>query len=183
MIDQPALPKYRIPVFRQLASLDGIDLTVSYGTDPKLPNVEADGFKAVPVRHRSLTLKGQVFYWSAQQLRIASGRCADVIVLPWNTRYLSSWVALWRARRRGVATVLWGHGYSKAESDRRAALRDRLAAKADALLFYNHTAAEQARTRGVPDEKIFVALNALDQGPIQQARQYWLDRPDLFKDF
>src|SRR5262249_47057887 len=43
---QPAQPKYRIPVFRDLASRPGIDLRVIYAEEPGLPNAEAEGYSA-----------------------------------------------------------------------------------------------------------------------------------------
>src|SRR5262245_33527113 len=49
---QPAQPKYRLPVFRELAARPGIDLEVIYAEEPGLPNAEADGYRArfVPQR-------------------------------------------------------------------------------------------------------------------------------------
>jgi glycosyltransferase involved in cell wall biosynthesis len=46
------------------------------------------------------------------------------------------------------------------------------------MLFYNHTAANQYIKAGFDSKKVFVALNCLDQSPIQKARKHWLGRPD-----
>jgi hypothetical protein len=47
VIQNWALPQYRIAVFRELARTTGIDLKVVYGRTAGLPNVDPDGFEAV----------------------------------------------------------------------------------------------------------------------------------------
>lgn len=181
-IQQPALPAYRVPVFRTLASRDGVELRVVYGDDPHGPaNVPAEGFEARETRLRFL-LGGRLL-WHGAQLAEARRRRSDALVLSWNVRYLSLPLALRRARRSGVRTVLWGHGYSKNESKQRAAFRDRVGRCADAVLLYSRPAAEALIERGFDRERVFVAPNALDQAPIQAARRAWLERPDEWADF
>ena len=179
VIQQPSLAKYRVPVYRRLAAEPGLDLTLVYGQDPGIPNVEPDGFAARFEPHRHLG----PFVWSTPQLRHAGRRDLDVLVMVWNSRWLSLPLALRRARRRGIRTVVWGHGYSKDESPRRAALRKRIGLMADAMLFYSHTVADRYRADGVDPEKIFVAPNALDQAPIQRARDAWLADPARLQSF
>jgi glycosyltransferase involved in cell wall biosynthesis len=45
-------------------------------------------------------------------------------------------------------------------------------------MVYNEAAAARLRDEGFDGERIFVALNSLDQGPIEQARRYWLGASD-----
>ena len=113
VIQQPALPAYRIPVYRELASRPGIDLLVTYSHDPNLPNLEPEGFEATPSPLHRFMLGGREMYWDPAQLKYARRRHADVLMLTWNAHYLSLPLALARARMSGVGTVLWGHGYSK----------------------------------------------------------------------
>lgn len=178
VIQQPSLAKYRVPVYRLLAQQPGIDLKLVYGKDPGVPNVEPDGFAASFEPHRHLGVgKRRPFVWQPAQLKYADPRHADVLVMVWNSRWLSLPLALRKARKRGVRTVVWGHGYSKNESPRRAALRKKVGLMADAMLFYSQTIADRYLADGVDPARVFVAPNCLNQEPIQAARDAWLADP------
>jgi glycosyltransferase involved in cell wall biosynthesis len=180
-IVQPALPAYRVPVFRELASRKGLEPTVYYSEQPDLANARPDGFRGEPVRQRSI-LGGRLILAPAVW-RLAARRRADVLVAGWNTRSALLPPALVRARAAGVGTVLWGHGYSKSEGTGRRGLRDRFASLADAVVFYNHGAAEAFRARNPRHRGVFVAINSLDQDEIQRAREDWLGRPGELASF
>jgi glycosyltransferase involved in cell wall biosynthesis len=111
----------------------------------------------------------------------ASRRACDVLVMEWNAGVVNLLPALALARLRGVGTVLWGHGYSKRERWIARRLRSAIGRMADCTLFYNHTAADRlpARRR----ERVFVALNALDQAPIAAARDIWRASPGRMEEF
>lgn len=184
VIAQPALPKYRIPVFRELASRPGIELTVTYGSDKHLENREADGFTAMPVRQRRIGAGRMHFFWDGAAIKHADPRKADVLVLGWNTRSLSLPIAAGRARKRGLGVVLWGHGFSKSEAGWRRRLRDRVGVLADSVMFYNRAAAGRFSEVSGRTDDVFVALNTLDTAPISQAESWWRDNPaelDAFK--
>ncbi|HBS29261.1 MAG TPA: hypothetical protein DEB06_07375 [Phycisphaerales bacterium] len=173
-LHQPALPKYRVPVFREFASRDGIDLELSYGVEPFIANVPPDGFRAT--ERAPLRLLGRI-WWYAGQFRLADPSRFDVAIFPWNTRILSLVPALIVARLRGVATVVWGHGYSKNESSLRRWIRLRMGLLADCQLFYNYGTAQQMIRLGAPRNRVFVALNCLDQAPIERAQDAWRAQP------
>jgi glycosyltransferase involved in cell wall biosynthesis len=106
-----------------------------------------------------------------------------VLILQWDVHFASLIPALLRARFHGVPTILWGHGYSKQESSWRSALRSQIAKMATALLFYNFGAAQKFINEGWIQERIFVAINSLDQTPINLARESWLQDPDRLAAF
>lgn len=174
---QPALPKYRIPVFAELARRPGIDLTLHYGQVPGVPEACAEGFRAFPDPMPIRRIGGVEVRWQRSHWTCATRRYSDVLLLAWNVHYASLIPALLRARAQGVGTVLWGHGYSKQETGLRRRYRDGVARLAHALLCYNHAAARRLIAGGFDRGRVFVAPNSLDQGPIQSARQYWLERP------
>jgi glycosyltransferase involved in cell wall biosynthesis len=182
-IQQPSLAKYRVPVFRELARRPGIDLTVIYGERSDLPNVPPDGFRAIPYPLRRIQAGGQQFWYHTPQWSWATRRKSDVLLLTWNVRYASLVPGLLRARAARVATVLWGHGYSKREHRARSRARRAAAGLATALLFYNHAAADAYRDSGVDAAKIFVALNSLDQSPVEAARTWWEQHPNELTEF
>lgn len=183
VIVQPSLAKYRVPVFRELARRPGIDLTVVYGRVADLPNEPADGFHAIFEPY--WRMPDRPLYWQGSQWRWATRRRADVLILPWDLHYLTLLPAMLRARANGVATILWGHGYSKTESAIRGRLRRAAGRLATALLFYSRSVAERHVLEWDFDPRhLFVAANALDQAPIKAAREHWLADPhrlDLFQ--
>lgn len=184
VLTQPTLTKYRVPVFRELASRPGIDLLVVHGEETNMPTAKADGFRThlVPLRER--VMGTEAFRWHDAQIDYCTRDKADVVLLSWSTRYLSLLPGLIKARWNGVRTVLWGHGYSKAETRLRDRTRATLASLADALLFYNHTAAQMYIDSGyAPPEQLFVALNTIDQDPIRSVRDAWLAEPAKLADF
>jgi glycosyltransferase involved in cell wall biosynthesis len=181
-IVQPALPKYRVPVFAELAKR--VDLRVIYGTaEGAPPNVRADSFKAVCVPERSIRIGTRTLFWHRPQWDSAEGLDTDVLILTWSLPCLSLGPALLRARKTDLPTVLWGHGYSKLDGKWRDASRLAVARLATAALFYNQRAATRQIRLGLDPAKVFVAHNALDQQPIQDARATWLANPEVLDDF
>ena len=182
-IQQPSLAKYRVPVFRELASRAGIDLTVIYGDRKGIRNAEPEGFAGQPTRlHRSRAL-GMPLYWHWPQCKLANRKFSDVVILTWNVQYLTLLPAIMRAKANGVKTILWGHGYSKNESGWKTKIRSSVGRFADALLFYNQSTADHFIERGFPSKRIHVAPNSLDQSEIQSCRAHWLAEPQRLDEF
>lgn len=177
-IQQPALPAYRVPVFAELARRPGISVEVLFYEQAKLPNVEAQGFTAQPVPVRRLLRRPREVRWVPAQFDAVDPARADVAVFEHNSGVASLIPAMRRARRNGVGVVLWGHGYSVRETKWSRKLRNWLGEQADAVLLYNHEARERMIDEGMDPERLFVALNSLDQGPIQRARERWLADPE-----
>src|SRR5262249_34671301 len=89
-----------------------------------------------------------------------------------------------QARKNGVPVVLWGHGYSKHRRPLTDALRNYLGRQAEGVLVYTRTVARQLIERaGFNPSKVVVAQNAIDQGPIQRAREKWLASPQALAAF
>lgn len=171
-IMQPALPKYRVPVFRELASRPGLSVTVSRGDEPHVPSVAPDGFAAFESKHHRISVAGVMgIEWHAPSRAELKG--ADVLVLPWNLRLLSHPVTILRARLRGIPVVLWGHGYSKHDAPIKARLRLWMGLLGDAVVLYNRGTADALVLGGVPRARTFVALNTVDIRPISEQLEAW----------
>lgn len=183
ILQQIALPKYRVPIFRELASRPGIDFTLVYAELPGLPNVEPDGFKAICLPMHRWDILGHELDWHSGQFGFFNRRNADVVILSWSTRFLSLIPGLIRARLLGIPTIVWGHGVSKHDSRWRLWFRRSVARLARATLFYNRSIADQFVARGLPAERVFTAPNSLDQAPIRAARDHWLASPDRLRAF
>lgn len=182
-IVQPALAKYRIPVFRELASRAGIDLHVVYGETPGLNNVDPDGFRATPAKLRVRWLMGSKALYFPAQFWSANRRECDVLVLTWTPRYVLLLPSILRAHWGGLGVVLWGHGLSKSDRPFWRWCRDLLARRADCLLFYDQDTAQGYLDEGWPASRIGVAANAIDHTAIDAAREHWLSSPDRLAEF
>lgn len=181
---EPSLAKYRLPVFRELAGRPGIELFLAYGNRAGLTNVPPDGFRGQEFNLWRRKMGPFPIYWHQPQWTYASRKRADVLVLNWNIQYLSFMPALIRARWQGVGTVVWGHGYSKQETWWRLRARSGMGRWADAALFYNHlTCDDYQQQLKWPKERCFVALNSIDQQPIEAARKTWLESPHDLEQF
>ena len=168
-----------MPVFRALAARPGVRLKVTYGDVPGLANVAAEGFDADYRPSRPVRVFGRTLQWFPHNRRLSDQieGGADAVIMTWNVNDLSLVPGLLAARRRGVGTVVWGHGFGQPESAARRAPRDVIGRLADAVVVYDkNTAADLAR-RGFDPARVFVAQNALDEAAIRAARQRWLDRP------
>ncbi len=183
LIQQPALPSYRIPVFTTLSARSGIDLVVRHGDRSLSPTVEADGFKHELCRDREVGPRSMDLRWSpAQWSGSAAGAC-DVLVLEWNLRVLSLIPSMLRARMNGIGVVLWGHGRSRRANMLRRGLRNLLGVLGDSIVVYSHNGKRFVVESGFKPERVYVALNTQDQTPIQEARADWLSRPEDLRRF
>jgi glycosyltransferase involved in cell wall biosynthesis len=182
-IQQPTLAKYRVPQYRALAQRPGIEVELLYGSRGDVPNAPPEGFKATPIQFRKWRVGRHPVYWHAAQFEAVRPGRADVAILSWDIHYASLPPALLRARQAGTPTILWGHGYSKQEGHVKRRLRNRLARMATAVMVYNEAAAARLRDEGFDGERVFVALNSLDQGPIDQARRQCLQASDVLTAF
>lgn len=179
LMQQPALPAFRVPFFRALAAKEGIDFRLLYA-DGEMPTVEADRFDA---EHRVIRHLPGGLFWDGEHLKRMRRGDWDVHILTWNTRYLSLVPTIRLAKKRKAGVICWGHGYSKNEGPLRDRLRFETAKMSDAIVLYSRSVAASYIERGLPEEKVFVALNSLDPAPIQAAREKTLARPEKLEAF
>lgn len=178
VIQQPALTRYRVPVFRELARRPGIDLLVVYGQEAGIRNEAPEGFEGRVVPIRDYMVRRAPVRYHAAQVAYASRRRCDVLVLSWSTRYVTLLPGLVRAHWNNVGCVLWGHGFSKSETRLRAGSRAALSDFADSVLFYDYATAQRFIDDGrAAPERVFVALNTLDVEPVRAQAAAWRADP------
>lgn len=169
------VPHYRVPVLERLSQEPGIALEVWSDHHQPIGSLEpAAG--SYPARHVPYRTVGP-FLSQPGFLEALDPSRFDAVIAPWNTRLLQLFPLLSRARRRGVALILWGHGYSRAEGRLRRAVRNAALRRATAGLLYNHATAKRLAEAGIDRSMLFVAPNSIDQAPIRAAREAWLARP------
>ena len=154
-----------------------------YAQNPGVPNVAAEGFVArrEPMWH--VPVPGRRVFWHSAQWRCATARACDVLMLDGSLQHAALVPALLRARQQKVPTILWTHGYSKNDACWRSLLRRAVSRLATVMLLYNEQTAEQYLKMGFASDRVFVALNSLDQGPIRAAADSWRRRPQDLAQF
>jgi glycosyltransferase involved in cell wall biosynthesis len=177
---QPLIPKYREALFSALAKAPGMALEIWADLQPKQGSLKGSSSHGdVPCVHKPYREIGP-FIWQPGEFG-AVAPPADVVIMPWNSRYVQLVPALLRGRLNGVRTILFGHGLGKRESWLRRRLRTTLIALSDACILYSQGQADALIAEGHPPSKIFVAPNSVDPAPIQQAKAAWsAERVDAF---
>ncbi|MEM7809752.1 MAG: glycosyltransferase family 4 protein [Planctomycetota bacterium] len=165
-------------MFASLADRENVQLHVEYASASNLPNVDPDGFASTFVPMRRIRLGGRELLVHSTLWNHAARHSCDVLVANWNLHYANLIPSLLRAKKNGVKTILWGHGYSKREAGWRSWPRNKVGKIADAVVLYNHTTANHLVDLGFDRDRTFVALNAIDQAPVDEARESWLARPN-----
>jgi glycosyltransferase involved in cell wall biosynthesis len=182
-IQQPALPKYRIPFFRKLSLASRISLKVVYGIRRGIPNVPCEGFHGEYVPLYECSVMGEHFLWHSAQWKAVKRSFSDVAVLSWDAHYLTLFPSLIRARITGIPVILWGHGFSKRHGSFRGLVRRAAARMANALVFYEYNTARSFAEDGWPPEKLFVAQNTIDREEILRAIDRWNSRKEELDKF
>ena len=181
-IVQTLIPHYRQPVFAELASRPGIDLTVYAtlnSTHGSLSGTGAvDDYATVNISERLLG----PFIWDSGSIKAARAR-HDVLILSWRARALLLPRSIRLARRLGSAVVVWGHGLSKNDSPMRKRMRLKPALMADACLFYDPVNARKSVEDGIEPQRAFAAPNAVDQTAVEVAKSHWTDQPGSLEAF
>jgi glycosyltransferase involved in cell wall biosynthesis len=183
VIQQPALPLYRVPLMRQLAARPGIDLTIVHGQVAGLANGSADGLRTISHRQSLPWLPLKSLEWQHLPLRFLSKRHCDVLVLTWNIRHMSMVPFTLAAHAAGIPVVLWGHGYSKADRLGRRFWRWNAARLGSAVVLYNNATADEIVRAGIPRERIFTALNTIDSSPAIAQREALERDPQRLAEF
>jgi glycosyltransferase involved in cell wall biosynthesis len=177
VICQPLIPSYRLPLFERLGALPDVELTVYAGESQGSLRAFHQGtsFQVVtaPVHHWLFGFRAQF-----AQITAVTRRQVDLVILPWDVHFLTVFPSVALAHLRGIPVVLWGHGYSLDPHPITDAARNLCGRFANGVLLYTRSVAAQLiKDIGLSRERVFVAQNAIDQTPIQAARQHWLRRP------
>lgn len=172
---QPALPRYRVPFFTELQrrACGRLDVWSDHQHPVPFSDPRSE-FRAVHCPEAAL---GPLISQPALQ-RATREAWPDVVVLPWNTRYVQLVPALLEARARKKPVVLWGHGYSKSYSSWKHRARNAVGALATACVTYSEPTRQRLIAEGLPRNRVFSAPNALDGTPMQREREYWRSHPD-----
>jgi len=154
-IFQEQVRPYRADFFRHLQHATGWEITVLHGPWQPSPPGKGLPYQQVAARGRFGTLRAY-----ERLLRHGAVVEADLLVLPFDLRILNIYEALVSSPSRGALRIaLWGHGHGHSRLAR--PLRNALASRADALIFYSEKRKQAFGAAGVAHERRFVAPNSL----------------------
>lgn len=183
-IVQPLVPHYRVPFFEGIARLEQLRVRLSVspevsGMPPSLPVKGAH----VEARHFHREMLGNRAIWQRGLTLDPTLKRGDVLVIDGNPRYLSNVPLLLAARRRGVAIVWWGHGWSATSNITRTRIRLKMMHVADVVLLYTDAERDDLIARGFDPARVFALNNAVDDARIDAAVRAWpAERLAAFRD-
>lgn len=171
-LQQRVLPAYRAPFFDNLAGVCEGGLSVFAGTPrPDEAILTTDQLRhAHFVRARNVHILRGSLYLCAQ-LGIEEWLLQwdpEVLIMEANPRYMGTGRAIRWMHKRGRPVIGWGlgapqiHGFGAAL---RGYARRTFLSRFEAILAYSTVGAQQYQATGYPQERIFVALNAVSPRP------------------
>jgi len=181
---QRILAPYRLALFQGLARSGEFSATFAYGEAPPQSALESiadpPGLTVLPLRNHFFGAHETVIVQRGLSHLIASMRYR-IVVAEFNPRIVSNLLAFFQARRRGIRFVWWGHGFRPRSGAIARQIYLWLAARADAIIFYDAQGAEKFVASGMPRDKLFVAWNSIDTQSIDQLLRPWVteERPNI----
>jgi len=176
-LQQRVLPSYRVPFFDLLASVceDGMSLFAGQArAEESIASGELQVANHAPAQNIHL-LNGP-FYLCYQRgwPDWLSGWKPDALIAEANPRYLSTPVAIKWMRSNKRPVIGWGLG-APSLSGSIAGLRQkgwiRFLSRFDTLIAYSQRGADEYAALGFPENKIFVAHNAVSPAPSEKPRK------------
>lgn len=171
---QRVLPNYRAPFFNALGETCVKGLGIFYGASRP-----AEMIKPVSKLESAALTKGKnihifkgTFYICLQigLINWLKDWEPDILILEANPRYLRTPAAVRWMHQRGRSVIGWGLGappLSGPFAGLRQKRRQHFVSQFDALITYSQTGAVEYAQLGVPEDQIFIAVNAVTPAPAQ----------------
>jgi len=168
---------WRAPMFKRISDIEDVDLTVYYGADfegTKVVSGKDFSFKTKKMRTIKITKKvgsssGRMMpYCPFLFFQLMKDR-PDVIISEGASNFANAMQGFFYAKLYRKKFIWWGLGRLRDkfyEKSRKNDYINRIEKKCDAQLCYSSYAKEYYNYIGIPDEKIFVAVNVVDTDQI-----------------
>lgn len=181
-LQQRVLPAYRAGFFEGLANACQGGLCVfagKPGSEESIAGVDnLRGARFAQARNIQFVSADSPLYllWQANVLKWLAEWDPEVLILEANARYLSNRAAVRWMKARSRPVIGWGLGAPKisknsplgrAMADLVRRYRDQYLLSCDALISYSQRGAQEYRLLGFPEERIFVAPNAVAARPVE----------------
>lgn len=180
-LQQRVLPDYRAPFFDLLAQSCPKGLGVFAGQPQPNEAIKAVKLleKAVvfPAKNIHIPIKSSYTLLQPGFLDWLKIWEPEVLIVEANPRYLSTQPAINWMHRHGHPVIGWGLG-TRSSNALENSVRQNLLSSFDAVIAYSHKGAQEYIQSGVPQERVFVAPNAVSPRPNQPP----IHRPDEYTD-
>jgi glycosyltransferase involved in cell wall biosynthesis len=171
-IQQRVLPDYRKPFFDALASACTHGLSVYAGKARPNESIvmpdHLDTAQYTPAKNFHLFEGPFYLCWQTDILRWLDDWQPDALIMEANPRYLNTPRAIQWMHQRDLPVIGWGLGAPPITgflSSQRKRSRANLITKFDAMIAYSQNGAEEYIRLGIPENKVFVARNAVSPRP------------------
>ncbi len=164
-------PHYRAAVLRELLESKEHDYVLvgdDRSVEPSIKKWEIEDrsrFILAPC-HRFFSL----LHVQRGLVRLALRKDFKAIVFIGNPYFIATWFSAAVARLTGKRVLFWTHGWTRAESGLKAALRNCFYKLAHGLLLYGHSAKATGLAKGFAPGRLHVIYNSLDYEAQKQAR-------------
>ncbi|MCF7455156.1 glycosyltransferase family 4 protein [Vibrio sp. A1-1] len=132
---QPAIPKYRVPLFNGLNEKYKIHVFSTKCDFLGVKSTSIDNKFDQTLSHGFRSLHG-VFFWHRNLPLLSTYKKDDIVVINGNPRILNYMLLFVLLRVRGIKTIWWGHGWSAGSFGLMASIRIKLMELATAILVY-----------------------------------------------
>lgn len=166
-IQQPVIPKYRVPLFNELAKKCEIEVHASCEIPGMPSSAEENSYSFKFKNHNCFSkLGGRLFFQQTMEIPDYFNK-GDILVYNSNPRFLSNNKLVRRAREKEIKVIAWNHANSSTSSGISSWLRKRMTSnKADCLLLYMASEINEMENEGWPREKLFCLNNTIDEKSI-----------------
>lgn len=161
-------PHYRAALWEKLLENREIDARFLFGNNDASGIKEIDFSQSLWLERRdklhlldNLYIRN-VLIWQHGVLTHIWGTKANAVVFLGEMNVLSTWVAVWLARRRGISVLFWGHGLYGREGRIKRWLRTQFLHLADCNLVYGEHARGLLLDSGFSPYRVRVVYNSLD---------------------
>jgi glycosyltransferase involved in cell wall biosynthesis len=185
-LQQRVLPTYRKPFIDRLARRCQGGMSVFAGEPRRIEQIQTvEGLEhaALDCAENMHLFGGGMYFCIQRGLRDwLVTRDPDVVILEANPRYPASYLAVRWMHARGRPVIGWGLGSTPIEgllSRLRLSGREWFLNQFDALIAYSTQGKEQYLRHGFPEDRIFVALNAVSPPPSKVVEREPIERRSL----
>lgn len=170
LICYPYFAHYRLPIIRELASSDELDVYYTSDVKTNVRGLELISPTAIVNGRSFASMHNSIrnhwifdrFLWQSGLVRQVAFGNYDVLVILANLYYLSSMVSVIIARVRGKRVLMWGHGFIRAKKTLLERLRALFYRSGSGHMLYGHRAASIMASHGIPRDRTYVIYNSLD---------------------
>lgn len=162
-------PHYRSSLWSKLLNDPFFDFHFAFGKNKRLNIKEIDfsksGFIEQNDKLHSLNnfwIKDKILIFQMGVIKMCLTRKIDVAIFLGEFQVISTWIASFICKLKGVKVVYWTHGLYGNEGYWKRSLRVIFYKLADELLLYERRAKELLVNQGLKEEKLRVIFNSLD---------------------